>query len=301
MGLDVTIKNKQFIKKPLKLDDLKMGKYAVGGIDEFGRLSNKFKAGGDLAVYDPSKIGRGIVVLGWSDDVKNSINLRVNYFSSKYDMEMFYAIIRNIMHVWKAKTFEQDGCEFTEARIDEECQEQKKSLMKFMATVDQVSGDTKNDYVTIFGAIFPLDIDMQLLKKFGSEGDEEGYAEYLHELQSKDLYYAVPLVYKNKNKPNFFGNFAISSDTPSIVPLTPKAQPFKDPATGKPGECAFYVVSFFSFAQNKIVGRMSFDDFARLADLKNCEMYDKTHVILPGISEEAMTEMLAKEHEDPLE
>jgi len=301
MGLDVTIKNKQLFKKPLKPDDLRMGKYKIGAVDEYGRISSKFKPGGDLAVYDPDRIGRGIMVSGWSDNVKNSIDLRVNYLCTKYDMEMFYAIIRNIMHVWKAKTFEQDGCEYSEAQIDEQCQEQKRSSMSFLSSIDRMTGEKKSDFVTISGAIFPLDLDVQILKKFGTEGDEEGYAKYLHELQSKDLYYAVPLIYKNKHEPTFFGNFAITSDTPSIVPLVPKAPPmFKDSETGKGVECAFYVVSFFSYAQKKVVGRMSYDDFKRLAELENCEMFDKTHVILPGISEKAMEEMMASEHEDPL-
>ena len=45
---------------------------------------------------------------------------------------------------------------------------------------------------------------------------------------------------------------------------------------------------------------MFFDDFVRLAGIESCQPFDKTHVILEGLSEEKMTELANSEHEDPL-
>ena len=49
------------------------------------------------------------------------------------------------------------------------------------------------------------------------------------------------------------------------------------------------------------MGRMSYEDFVKLADIGNCKEFDSSHVLLKGISEEKMDEMAATEHADPLE
>lgn len=299
MSIDVVIRNKQLFKKALQPEDVTLGKYSCGKLDEFGRNDRKSKEG-NLVIYDQKKIGRGVSLM-WTPDMKNEIALSVNFFSTKYDMEMFYEIIRNILHVWKAKTFEQDGVAFSEEDIDRLCKEQKESSLSFMKDVEQLTKE-KGNSVTIFGAMFPLDVDVKLLEKFGSEKDEEGYAEYLHRLQSVDAYYAVPMIYKNKKKPNsFIGNFAITSDTDTIFPIEAKVPiGFKDPSTGGAIQCDFFAVTLFSYEKKRIVGAMLFEDFIRMADVKSNPEFDKAHVLLKGISEAKMDELANSEHEDPL-
>lgn len=46
---------------------------------------------------------------------------------------------------------------------------------------------------------------------------------------------------------------------------------------------------------------MSFEDFYRLAGVENCQTFDKTHVVIKGISEEKMAEMAASDYVNPLE
>ena len=300
MSIDVLIKNKQLFKKTLSLQDVTLGKYACGKLDEFGRNDRK-SCEGNIVIYDPKKIGRG-VSLTWTPDMKNEIALSVNFLSTKYDMEMFYAIIRNVMQVWKAKTFEQDGISFSEADIDRLCDKQKESSLAFMSDVNQLTKGNKSEFITIFGAMFPLDIEIQVIEKYGAEKDAEGYAEYLHKLQSIDAYYAVPLIYKNKKKANsFLGNFAITSDTDTVFPIEAKVPfGFKNPTTGGDLSCDFFAVTLFSYKKNKVVGTMFFEDFIKQAEVLNNPMFDKTHVLLKGISEEKMDELANSEHRDPL-
>ena len=105
MGIDVTIKNRQLFKKALTVKDLTLGKYACGNPDEYERNTCE-EADGDLIVYNPQKIGRGILVTDWNSNIKDEIHMKVNFLCTRYDMEMFYEIIRNVMHVWKARNFE---------------------------------------------------------------------------------------------------------------------------------------------------------------------------------------------------
>lgn len=301
MSVEVVIKNKQFIKKSLTIQNITMGKYAAGTTDQYMRNTNEVKDG-ELVVYNPKKIGRGIAVIGWNSDIKNEITLVANSFSTKYDFEMFYDIIGNIMRVWKTRNFEEEGIKYSDGDLERLCMEQKINSLSMMADIETMVKKEEGEDLTFFSAMIPLDIKLGVLRKFGEAKDEEGYANYLHELQSLDAYFAVPFYYASKTKKDtFFGNYAITSDTDTIFPVKPKIPPFfSNPATGKALECSIYVVSLFSYSQKKSVGTLSFEDFVRLADIGNCAEFDASHVILKGISEERMAEMAATEHDDPL-
>lgn len=301
MGIEVTVKNRQLFKKALKIKDLTLGKYACGNSDEHMRNTCEV-ADGDLIIYNPQKIGRGIVALNWCPNIKDEINLRVNFLSTRYDMEMFYEIIRNVMHVWKAKNFEQDGNIFTEDDIDALCRDNKDLSLKYML---EICKDKKTDdsAFTIFGAMFPLDIETDLLINFGFKKDEEGYADYLHRLQSMDVYYAAPRIYRHKDKESvFWGAYTVTATVDTVFPLKPR-EPFffKNPDTNKDLKCDFFVVSLYSLVQEKILAIMRFEDFCRLAGVENCQIFDKNHVVIKGISEEKMAEMAASDYVNPLE
>ena len=301
MSVDVTIKNRQFLKKPLSIKDVIMGKYAYGTVDEYGRNTGKHVPG-DIVVYDPKKIGRG-VTLPWNRIYKDEISIRLNHLCTKYDADMFYDIVRNIMHVWKTKKFEQDGNMFTEDDIENVRKDVDKSFFDLMADVGTASGGKNSDYITIFGVMYPLDLDIETIEKFGQEKDAEGYAEYLHNMQSQDAFYAVPLIYSDKKKPDsFFGAFAITSGTPTVLPIVPKPPiGTKNPKTGDNLVCDMFVASLFSYEKKKIVGTMKYSDFLEKADVRSAPPVDKTHVLLPGLSEKKMAELAEFAKENPWE
>ena len=55
------------------------------------------------------------------------------------------------------------------------------------------------------------------IAKYVADNDLEGYARKLHDLQSMDLYYAVPMVYR-VNGQDFFGNYTITATTDTVFP-----------------------------------------------------------------------------------
>lgn len=302
MSVEIVIKNKQLIKKPLTIEDITMGKYACGTSDQYMRNTGEVKDG-DLIVYNPNKIGRGIGVLPWKSDLKTEITLLANSFSTKYDFEMFYDIVGNIMKVWKTKHFEQEGIKHSADDLSRLCEEQKSSSLDFMADIENIMKDREINEITIFGAMFPLYVETSIIKRLGIARDEEEYADYLHSLQCMDAYYAIPLFYQSKTNADMpFGNYAITSETDTIFPVKPLVPPFvNDPKTGKPLECSLYAVSLYSYAKKQMLARVSFEDFCRMADIGNCEKHDRLHVILKGISEERLAEMAAEGCPDPLE
>ena len=292
MGIDVRIKNGQLFKKALKIEDITLGKYEYGSTDEYWRNTGELIEGYNI-LHDPNHIGRGME-FKWSKNLKDEIELRVNFFSTRYDMEMFYEVIRNILHVWKVKSFEHDASVCTEADLDELCRIQKKFNLEQLAGIDQM------DVTTIFGAMYPIDIDKDKVASFGKNQDEEGYAEYLHKLQCMDAYYAVPIIYK-LNDTEFYGSYAITAGVDTIFPKEAhEPMMFKDPNTGEQLKCSLFVVTLVSFEKKCAVGRMAFDDFVEKAGVLNCPAQDIGRVFLKGLSEEKIAELAESEHLDPL-
>ncbi len=290
MGVDVTIKNRQLFKKPLSISGITMGKYAYGNMDDYWRRQDGLIQGFNI-LYNPAKIGRGIE-FEWKNNLKDEINLRVNFLSTGYDIDMFYDVIRNIMHVWKAKTVEREGEQCTEEDLIKYCQSDKEFNIKFLSE--------QKETITVFGAEFPLDIDFQAIKDSLGDNLDEGYADYLHKLQSIDAFYAAPVVYRlNENR--FFCNYAITSTVDTIFPKKASAPIlFKNPNTGKQLECDLFTVTLVSIEDKGAIGRMSFDDFAKTANIAECPEFDSKHVLLKGFSEKEIHALAASEHTDPL-
>lgn len=280
MSVVVKIRNKQFFKKPLSINDLTLFKYSYGHLDDYFRCVDELIEGYNV-LYDPNKIGRGIE-FKWFNNLKDEIELRVNYLSTKYDIEMFYEVIRNIMHVWKAKTFEREGEECRESDIDGWCESDKNFNLDFLLEQE------KN--ITIFGARFPIDIDFnnESIKSYFNNNDAEGYANYLNKLQSIDAYYAVPLVYRLEDN-KFLGNYVITATVDTIFPKEAKDPLlFQNPDTGKQIECSEFTVSLVSLKEKREIGRIPFNEFIDKIRINEYEDFDGSHVLIKGFSEEEL-------------
>ncbi len=298
MGVDVRIKNRQIIKKALKIEDITLGKYKYGSLDDYWRNTGELAEGYNV-LYDPNHIGRGME-FKWSNNLKDEIELRVNFLSTKYDIEMFYEVIRNILNVWKVKQFDHDASTCTIDDLDALYQSSKEFNLDYMSNQDIVPDKSESNIITIFGAMYPIDIDKKLIKSYGENEDEDGYANYLHNLQYPDAYYAVPIIY-SLNDTEFFGNYVITAETDTLFPKRARdPMMFKDPNTGEQLKCKFFVVTLVSLEKKSAVGRMDFDEFVDKVNIANCPQHDMTRVFLEGLSEEKIAELTESEHYDPL-
>lgn len=295
MGIDVRIQNKKLFKKPLTVAEIK-GKYVAGHMDDFYRFEEGIVEGANI-IYDPEHIGRGFE-FDWNNDLKNEIHLRLNFLSTIYDIKIFYECIKTIMTLWGAKSFEQDGTEVKLEYIDAA----KESAIEYNKQYLEMQSDMEEKYanLVILGAMNPIHLECEKIGEFVKNNDLEGYAALLHNLQKEDLYYAVPRIYRVNGK-DFFGNYAVTANTDSILPLKASEPPFlKNPDTGNDLKCAFFSVTLVSLEKEGPVGRMSFDDFAKAVDLESLPRYDMNHVILSGLSEERIMELAGMPHVDPL-
>lgn len=295
MGVDVTIRNKKLIKKPLTIADVAGGN-PYGHADEYFRLEDGLIQGTNI-IYDKRHIGRGFEFV-WTGDDKNEISLRLNYLSTNYDIHLFYDCIRNIMTLWGAKEFTQDGSNYRLSDLDD-CEARTCEYnMKYLS--EQKERANEFGKTIILGAINPVVLECNAIAEFADKGDLEGYAMLLHNTQAQDLYYAVPRVYRI-GQGAFFGNYAVTATADAVFPLK-ACEPifFKNPDTGEDLKCDFFTVSLCSLEKDAIVARISFDDFKKEVDLDSLPRYDAEHVILRDMTEERIDQIVAKNYPDPI-
>ena len=287
MAIEIIIRQKGFFHKvPLELEDLTDGHLEYGVMD-FGYRLVPRETEGVVVFYDPDHIGRGMETT-YEENIKDRIVLRLPDFSTKYDTAMLYEMTKRICRKWDTEEFEQNGRRVTVFDIPELKDQAEEFCMDYFR---QIRNFVREDRMVITAALWPLRIPTDLLEKFGTENDAEGYAQYLHACQSRDLYYALPVIYQSRRTGELFGVYAISSGTDTIISLEPEV-----PASvGLPKErISFFAVSLVSIQEKKALSTIRFEDF--IAEIKGdpMEAYDDCHVILPGLSEEKMAEIASK-------
>jgi hypothetical protein len=295
MGVDVTIRNRKLIKRPLTIADV-AGSNPYGHADEYFRLEDGLIQGTNI-VYDKRHIGRGFE-FDWTGDDRNEISLRLNFLSTNYDIHLFYATIRNIMTIWGAKEFTQDGSNYRLSDLDDCEAGIRQDNTRYLSEQKERAEEFGN--TIILGAINPVVLECNTIAEFADKGDLEGYATLLHNTQAQDLYYAVPRVYR-KGQGAFFGNYAVTATADAVFPLK-ASEPilFKNPDTGEDLKCDFFSVSLCSLEKDAIVARISFDDFKKEVDLESMPRYDAEHVILRDMTEERIAAIVAKNYPDPV-
>lgn len=295
MGVDVTIRNKKLIKRPLTISDV-AGNNPYGHADEYFRFEDGLIQGVNI-IYDRSHIGRGFE-FNWTGDDRNEISLRLNYLSTNYDIHLFYDCIRNIMTRWGAKEFMQDGSSYRLSDIDACEAMTRENNIKYLS--EQKERAEEFGTTIILGAQNPVVLECNAIAEFADKGNLEGYAMLLHNTQAQDLYYAVPRIYRT-GQGTFFGNYSVTATADAVFPLK-ACEPilFKNPDTGEDLECDFFSVSFYSIEKDAIVGRISFDDFKKEVELDSLPRYDAEHVILRDMTEKRIDQIVAKNYPDPL-
>ena len=296
MALDIEINQKGLFKKELILSDITGGKYKYGVLDSAWRLDEGSLDGETIIFYDPLHIGRGVEFEGKSG-IKDKLKLRMPLPATIYDIDMLFDIVKRVAKKWNAKTFIQDDVPCDIKDVDDIVMQHKQMSHSWLAGIKNSLNDSETSIM--FCVMWPLELRTDTLSEFGRNKDAEGFASYLHRLQAVDLYYAAPRIYKLNDK-EYFGAYAITATTGSIIPITPSAPTLAvDPNTGGPLECSKYVVSLVSIQDNGVIGRISYEDFAEAVQVDSLTRFDETHVVLE-LSEESIHE-IARNYPDPLE
>lgn len=277
MSIVVNIKQNQ--KELKKIDLALLKKWLAKEKLLFGVLNVAFASdeydgkndirGVSFVIYNPQIIGRGIgFFLGQNYDLE----LTVNYFNSEHDIQLFYQLIEKF-------------CDWL--HVTEFLQENKfyamNELKKLKAEAISINRRLlKNDLergLTVFGAIYPINIETSFLKTIKQLDEEElsiRYQQYLNEKQQDDYYYAKAIMYEKNGQ--IFGSYVLTEGVPSIIPLKPYV-PFgyqysKDTIIQK------WNIQLIGGTEFKQVGSILFDQLSELFELQKCSKFDEDHIIV---------------------
>ena len=280
MSIDIVIRQKGFFKKTIPLSVILGDHLACGVYDACFRLEEGEAKEGELAVYRPDRKARGFTVT-WTPRERRKITLRTLHPTAAHELEDYFATVERIMTYWNA-TLEVDGFKnvplptFMES-LDAMIEHNRRYLEMF---TDKVLAGERGP-ITLCCALWPLHFGVKEAEaaKEHPAGAADYLAEWLHERQSVDAYYAAPGFITEAG--GLFGRFAFSADCQSVFPLTPSV-PFgvTDPKTGRPPVVEDYEVAFVSPAEDGILGTVPYDLFLNALEPDKVTYYDAGCILI---------------------
>lgn len=288
MSIDIRITQKGLRKKTLPLEVITGGTLVYGSGD-----GTKFEEGNlegeEILLYHPQHVSRGFSIT-WTPKEKTFVDLRAVNPDSAEGLQDFFDTIARISEYWKCE-IEMDGeiikAEELKSRIPE-IQEFNRGVLGDICT-DILTGE--KSALTLFSVMFPLTLGKKEAELFGEDPENvkmDAFADWLHERQTMDAYFARPQFYRTPN--GILGGYAVTEGCRTIFPV--KAQvPFgmEDPETGKALKCDQFEVFFYSTTMEKMIGKCNFDEFARKVS-SQAERFDGDKFLFEGIPLETLQE-----------
>ncbi len=271
MSVSVQIKQKKLFKKKLDIAEIvQLTHLAYGVCDEHFRLVEN-EIGEHTLIFDKQKLARGIDL---SIEGK-SLNLFLNLPTSKEEIRCFYKIIETICAYLGVEEYIREGGYATMADTDVLIRSDEQGSIQGLKDLQEKIESEEYSGVQLMGIYNPISIGKKEIKRINS--DLDNLSDFLHELQSMDVYYAVPHIYEVKDR--LVGIYAIGADISSVVPTKPHVI-FND---------SLNVEEWFVILQDG--NTIKYDDFLKNAGRK--KYYDDNHIIVK-LSEKKIDELISK-------
>ena len=259
MSVTARIKQKSILRKKLKIDEIiNLTGLSYGVSDNNFRLMRDEIASHTL-LYDEKKPARGIEL--WID--KNDILLSLSLPTSPSEIKMYYDTIAKICNTLKMKKYLRDDQQVNIEDNNKFIKYDEEASIVALEDIKIKTGDTYQRF-EIFGIFNPILIGQIELKKINNNLND--FEKFLSEIQSYDVYYAAPAVFRKIATNKSIGIYSISKNVPSVVPTKPYVvlNQIKDIDE-------WYVM----FDKEKTI---KYDDFIKNVEEK--QYYDANHVIV---------------------
>ena len=214
MSVTARIKQKSLFKKKMNLEDIiKFTGLSYGVCDENYRL-NKDEIGEHTLIYDETKLARGFELWLEGSDVLLSLSLP----TAPSEIRLFYSLVEKICNEFNTKKYLRED---EEAYLYEDEEFIKWDEEASIVALEDMTSKTEDEYrcFEIFGIYNPISIGQRELQRI--DCNLNNLEEYLNEIQSLDVYYAIPSVYRKKDTNELFGIYSIVADIPCVVPNKP--------------------------------------------------------------------------------
>ena len=289
MSIEVSIKQRLFGNKTIPL------KVILGENLHYGHFTNERLAVGKLGesefvAYNPQSIGRGFSVV-WNPKEKKHINLHLPLPSTVQELTDFYAAVERIAKYWNAKLVV-DGNKASLDTFMAGFQNTLEFNEKAIRHFSQQILDNEDDRILVFySTMWPLSIGKEEATLFLN--DPDSYADWLHEKQSMDIYYATPNFYVGDN--GIFARYLLFNDLPSVFPNTPTIPVGSiDPMTGKQLKCDQWEISLRILGKTESLCEMEYSKFLSIVANDKKSKYDGNHFLLSALTEEEIKVLSTK-------
>ncbi len=280
MAIDVLIKQKLFGSKTMPLEVI------LGDHLHYGNFVNDQLHVGELGetefvAYNPQSIGRGFSVV-WNPKEKKTIALRLPLPSTTQELKDFYDAVERMVKHWDGKLIV-DGSRVSLPEFQAGFDNMVDFNDKTIKQLSQQILDGESDTLTLYSAMWPLAIGQEEAALFMENPDY--YAEWLHEKQSMDVFFASPHFYVGDN--GIFARYILTNNLPTVFPHQPTV-PFgtTDPATGNPLECKEWLICLGIEGEKEPLCEMEYNKFLSLIPENKKSKYDGSHFLLAEMTEE---------------
>lgn len=213
MSVTVEIRQKSIFRKPLTLEDvIRLSGLSYGTADENFRLIER-ETGNCTLLYDPETLARGMEL----SVNENAISLKLSLPTSKAEIRRFYEVVKLLCTTLKTKQFILEGQTQTLHDIDTLMQNDMNASMGALDDLNQEISKNEYKHFQVFGICFPISIGKHEFDYIGNDLDRLG--ELMHYLQSQDVYYAAPKVYRVKER--LVGIYFTEAELPTVLPTEP--------------------------------------------------------------------------------
>ena len=271
MSVSVRIKQKSLFKKKLNIEEIiKLTNLSYGVSDENYRIIQN-EIGKNTLIYDKNKLARGIDISLNDTDVVLLLSLP----TSPSEIRKFYEVIEIICKKFNTQNYIREE-ELVSIKDNEKfIKYDEEGSIAGLEDLQEKIGQNEYKRFEIFGVYNPISIGINEIKKINN--NLYNLEEYLNRIQSLDVYYATPRVYRVKEK--LIGIYAIGSNIPSVVPTEP-----------------YIVLNQIKgieewYAMLKEGKTIKYNDFINNAE--NKEYYDVNHIIVT-LSDNEVDNLLEK-------
>ena len=213
MSVLVKIKQKSLFKKKLNVEAIiKLTNLSYGVCDENYRLINN-EVGNHILLYDEKHLARGIDLSQEGDDFIFLLSLP----TTSSEIKTFYEIIEKVCNELKTKNYIREEEKVNLKENAKFIKDDEEGSVYGLKTIEEKINQDKYNRFEIFGVYNPISIGLKEISQIANNLDN--FEKYLHEIQSIDVYYAAPRIYKIKEK--LVGIYAIGPNISSVVPTSP--------------------------------------------------------------------------------
>ena len=271
MSVNVRIKQKSLFRTKLNIEEIiELTNLSYGVCDENYRIIQNEITNHTL-IYDKNKLARGIDISLDGTDIVLLLSLP----TTPSEIRKFYEVIQIICNELNIQNYIREEEKVSIKDNDKFIKFDEEGSIAGLKDLEEKIGQDEYKRFEIFGVYNPISIGLKEIKKINNSLNN--LEDYLNKIQSLDVYYATPRVYRVKEK--LIGIYAIGANIPSVVPTEPYIV-----LNQINGIEEWYVM----IKEGKTVKYVDF-----INNVENKEYYDANHVIVT-LSEKEIDGLLDK-------